>query len=172
VPRKGDCLFLKAGTVHAVGGGVVMAEVQQNSDATFRLWDWDRVTVDGKPRPLHRSEALASIDWSAGPVNPVQPVEPHSAPEIPRGVRGEGLAACRYFILNRFYLGRAMELPFPKQLSIWMMLEGEAQLSCQSGYSRRMRQGETVLVPASAPSARWSLSGADRNATLLRVVVP
>jgi mannose-6-phosphate isomerase len=172
VPRRGDCIFLKAGTVHAVGGGVVLAEVQQSSDATFRLWDWDRVGVEGKPRPLHRQEALASIDWTVGPVNPVQPVEPRSTPEIPRGVRGEGLVACRYFFLNRFHLGQAMEVPFPKQLSIWMLLEGEAQLSCESGYTRRLRQGETVLVPASASAPRWALAGADRNAILLRVVVP
>jgi mannose-6-phosphate isomerase len=136
---------------------VVLAEVQQSSDATFRLWDWDRVGVEGKPRPLHRQEALASIDWTVGPVNPVQPVEPRSTPEIPRGVRGEGLVACRYFFLNRFHLGQAMEVPFPKQLSIWMLLEGEAQLSCESGYTRRLRQGETVLGPTAMQScSAWS----------------
>src|SRR5262245_60127583 len=56
-PRVGDCLFLPAGTVHAVGGGIVLAEVQQCSDATFRLFDWNRVGLDGKPRPLHVHEA-------------------------------------------------------------------------------------------------------------------
>src|SRR5690606_7579266 len=70
-PRPGDCLFLPAGTVHAVGGGVVMAEVQQASDATFRLHDWNRLGPDGKPRQLHIQEGLEAIDWSQGPVNPV-----------------------------------------------------------------------------------------------------
>jgi mannose-6-phosphate isomerase len=62
-PSPGDCVFLPAGTVHAVGGGVVMAEVQQSSDATFRLYDWNRDT-DGKPQTAPRERR--SINWDAG----------------------------------------------------------------------------------------------------------
>src|SRR5436305_8108749 len=83
-PRPGDCLFLPAGTVHAVGGGVLMAEVQQTSDATFRLFDWNRVDASGRSRQLHIEEALACIDWKRGPVNPVRasgyPAAPGQAP--------------------------------------------------------------------------------------------
>src|SRR5262245_32613383 len=71
-PRPGDCLFLSAGTVHAVGGGVLLAEVQQCSDATLRLYDWDRVGSDGQPRKLHVKQSLEAIDWKAGPVKPVK----------------------------------------------------------------------------------------------------
>src|SRR5947209_335681 len=71
-PRPGDCVFLPAGTVHAVGGGVLMAEVQQTSDATFRLFDWDRCDSQGKRRTLHVKEALACIDWTRGPVTPLR----------------------------------------------------------------------------------------------------
>src|SRR5205823_3396050 len=67
-PRPGDCVFLPAGTVHAVGGGVLLAEVQQTSDATFRLFDWNRRDAQGKSRPLHLDEALASTHWHRGPV--------------------------------------------------------------------------------------------------------
>ena len=70
-PRPGDCLFLQAGTVHAVGGGVLMAEVQQTSDATFRLFDWGRRDAQGKARQLHVEEALACTHWDGGPVRPV-----------------------------------------------------------------------------------------------------
>src|SRR2546423_1630977 len=70
-PRPGDCLYLKAGTVHAVGGGVLMAEVQQTSDATFRLFDWNRVDAHGRSRQLHVEQALACIDWAQGPVEPI-----------------------------------------------------------------------------------------------------
>src|SRR5262249_19325002 len=69
-PRPGDCLFLPAGTVHAVGGGVLLAEVQQTSDATFRLFDWNRVDAQGRPRSLHVEQALACINWRQGPVLP------------------------------------------------------------------------------------------------------
>src|SRR5581483_6536170 len=56
-PRAGDCVFLPAGTVHAVGGGVLMAEVQQTSDATFRLFDWNRCDAQGRARELHIEQA-------------------------------------------------------------------------------------------------------------------
>lgn len=71
VPRPGDVLYLPAGTVHAVGGGVLLAEIQQTSDATFRLYDWDRKDAAGQPRTLHIEQALASIDWTQGPCDPV-----------------------------------------------------------------------------------------------------
>ncbi len=68
--KAGDCILIPAGTVHAIGAGVVLAEFQQMSDATFRLHDWNRVGLDGKPRQLHIAESLESIDFGAGPVSP------------------------------------------------------------------------------------------------------
>jgi mannose-6-phosphate isomerase class I len=70
-PRAGDFLCLPAGTVHAVGGGVLVAEIQQTSDATFRLFDWNRKDAQGKSRQLHVNESLAAIDWSRGPQQPL-----------------------------------------------------------------------------------------------------
>lgn len=166
-PRPGDCIFLRAGTVHAVGGGVLIAEVQQSSDATFRLFDWNRVGADGKPRQLHRAEALASIDWSAGPVNPSAP---QSLAGLPQGVQGQRLAACDYFTLVRFQLAAAMASPYAERLSIWMMLDGAAELSSPaSGYRRVLRQGETVLAPATAGPLQWTPVAAP--ATLLAAVL-
>ena len=65
-PRPGDCLFLPAGTVHALGAGIVLYEVQQTSDVTFRLYDWDRTDRAGNPRPLHLAESLEVIDFERG----------------------------------------------------------------------------------------------------------
>src|SRR5258708_2161371 len=94
-PRPGDCLFLPAGTVHAVGGGVLMAEVQQASAAAFRLFDWNRRDAHGRSRTLHIEEALACIDWSAGPVHPIH------ADGYPDGSDVvQRLVACRYFTLD------------------------------------------------------------------------
>jgi mannose-6-phosphate isomerase len=180
-PQKGQCLFLPAGIVHAVGGGVLMAEVQQTSDVTFRLFDWNRPGPDGKPRALHRQEALLAIDWSAGPVGPTtpRPIAP-----LPRGVRGERLVACPHFSIDRFELTAGLlpmpipvestgtlDLPYPQQLSLWMLLEGAAMLVGKtSGYRRTVRQGETVLVPATAGDLCWA-SGAGVT-TLLGIPVP
>src|SRR5207245_2472669 len=61
-PKPGDCLFIPAGTVHALGAGLLVAEIQEASDTTFRLFDWNRVGPDGNPRPLHVEQALATID--------------------------------------------------------------------------------------------------------------
>jgi len=169
-PKPGDCIFLSAGTVHAVGGGVVLAEVQQSSDATFRLFDWNRLGSDGKPRALHIAESLASINWEAGPVRP-----PAGTPiaELPAGVHGEQLVRCDYFHLDRFHLGGPLELPYPKRLSLWLVLEGEAELqSPDDGYHRAFRRGETVLVPATAGPLRWRPRSVPGQISLLGVQVP
>ncbi len=61
--QKGDCMFLHSGRVHALGAGSVVFEIQQNSDTTYRVYDWHRVGLDGKPRELHVAQSLASIDF-------------------------------------------------------------------------------------------------------------
>jgi mannose-6-phosphate isomerase len=162
-PKPGDCVFLPAGTVHAVGGGVLMAEVQQTSDATFRLFDWNRLGTDGKPRALHIRESLQAIDWSAGPVNPVIPT---ALAGLPANVRGEGLVRCRYFELNRFEIGETLSAA-PGRLSIWIVVAGEVDLEFAS-YRRRCRRGETVLVPATA-QVRWHAATRQPRPTLLQV---
>jgi mannose-6-phosphate isomerase len=167
-PRVGDCLFLPAGTVHAAGGGVVLAEVQQSSDATFRLFDWNRPGSNGKPRPLHLSEALQSINWAAGPVHPAtgDPVA-----GLPGGVTGEALVRCRYFCMDRFHAGGPFDSPYPPRLSLWMVLNGTAECCC-AGYRRTLRRGETVLVPASCAGLSWHPGAPAGRATLLGVTLP
>ena len=89
-PQRGDVVFLPAGVVHAVGGGVLMAEIQQTSDATFRLFDWNRTDAKGQPRKLHIDEALASIHWDQGQIKP-----------IVANVDPRPLVRCPYFELER-----------------------------------------------------------------------
>ena len=69
--RPGDCIFIPAGTVHAIGAGLLIAEIQQSSDVTYRLFDWNRTGPDGKPRPLHVDAGVAAVS-RFGPVSPVQ----------------------------------------------------------------------------------------------------
>lgn len=90
-PKAGQCVFLPAGTVHAVGGGVLMAEIQETSDVTFRLFDWNRVDAHGKSRQLHIEESFASIHWDKGPVTPHQ-----ASTTSPR----EALVRCPFFHLD------------------------------------------------------------------------
>ncbi|MEN8151050.1 MAG: type I phosphomannose isomerase catalytic subunit [Planctomycetota bacterium] len=72
-PSPGDLVYLPAGTVHAIGAGVLLYEVQQNSDTTYRLYDWDRPGLDGKPRELHREPSIRSTDFSGPGLDRVEP---------------------------------------------------------------------------------------------------
>lgn len=143
-PRPGDCLFLPAGTVHAVGGGVLMAEVQQTSDATFRLYDWDRRDANGKMRQLHVEEALACIKWNSGPVSPVR------AANYPDGASRPSkqlLTKCSYFTLEYLHSRE----PFTCNggvMQVLLVLHGRGRLG-NSPDAWELAPGDTLLLPAS-----------------------
>ncbi len=164
-PRVGDCVFLPAGLVHAVGGGVVMAEIQQTSDATFRMFDWNRNDpATGLPRTLHPEQSQRSIRYDFPPGAPVSPV----AFEAGAHVRGERLVECPYFTMDRLTCLGGTPATQPGRMEIWLALDGEAVL-VGPGYERRFSAGETALVPAAAPACEWR---PDPAATLLRTIVP
>lgn len=167
-PRPGDCIFLPAGTVHAVGGGVLMAEVQQSSDATYRLFDWNRQGTDGRPRPLHVAEALACIDWSAGPVAPVSP----QMLERDRDDRSELLVDCRFFRLVRRQLSSACrkELSVDGCPSAMMVIAGRGVLVSDGGARYAATPGTTLLLPARRSAAAWEAGAA--GLTVLEVTWP
>jgi mannose-6-phosphate isomerase len=148
-PRPGDCLFLPAGTVHAVGGGVLMAEVQQTSDATFRLFDWNRRDARGRSRELHVEQAMACIDWRSGPVRPVRaagyPQEPGAA-GAPGAVRQQ-LVSCRYFLLDYVRQAEPFACGGAGRLRVLVALHGRGTV--ESGGERyALRPGDTLLLPA------------------------
>lgn len=166
-PQVGDCIHIPAGTVHAASGGVLMAEVQQTSDATFRLFDWNRVDSQGKPRTLHLEQALSAIHYEQGPIEPVRPqLEPCPSP----GITHERLVHCPNYVLDRFQLTQPWNIASP-EFSIWIALQGELELSATPDQDRvRFRQGDVVLVPASVPAVSWK--PIDDAAVLLRVTLP
>jgi mannose-6-phosphate isomerase len=147
-PRPGDCLFLPAGTVHAVGGGVLIAEVQQTSDATFRLFDWNRVDASGRSRQLHIEEAMACIDWKRGPVNPVRASGYPSAPEHAAAVEPvwQHLVDCRYFQLD--YVRQNEPFRLGGRMQILIVLHGSGTLMGRDG-PHALNTGDTMLLPAS-----------------------
>jgi mannose-6-phosphate isomerase len=145
-PRPGDCLFLPAGTVHAVGGGVLLAEVQQTSDATFRLYDWDRRDAQGRARALHVEEALACIDWGAGPVCPAHA---DVCPEA-TGSACQRLVTCRYFHLDFVRQHGPWVVGGGGRMQVLLVLHGRGRLHGAAG-PEPLRVGDTVLLPASLP---------------------
>jgi mannose-6-phosphate isomerase len=148
-PHPGDCIFLPAGTVHAVGGGVLMAEVQQTSDATFRLYDWDRADAQGRRRELHIEQALACIDWSAGPVHPVRAAGYPDGLESPSAVPvRQRLVACRYFVLEYVRDSRPFAVGGTGRMQVVMVLHGRGKLRTNDGGQLPLRPGDSLLLPA------------------------
>ncbi len=140
-PRVGDCIFVPAGTVHALGGGLVVAEIQQASDTTFRLFDWNRLGTDGKPRTLHVERALAVIDERRGPVEPQTP-QATGEPGV------EELVACEKFALDRRTIDAEHVLHTNGRPRLVAVLAG--QLRIDGGPSDTpLNVGDTALIPAS-----------------------
>jgi mannose-6-phosphate isomerase len=162
--RAGDCLLIESGTVHAIGAGVLLAEIQQTSDATFRVYDWGRVGPDGKPRTLHVDQALESIDFDRGPVEPIVPqIEPLLA-----GGSCEHLSRSAYFALDRLHLVQSSAVGRSDRFTILMGLAGAFEVRYQS-QSTRVEFGQTVLLPTELSRCELVPDG---EARILTCVVP
>lgn len=138
----GDCLLIPAGTVHAIGGGILLAEIQQSSDLTFRLFDWNRVGQDGKPRELHVEQAISCIDFSRGPVDKLI-----SNGDVETGNTSEDLVRCPFFSIRRLKIDAPLTLADDRRCHILVGLHGA--LTCTADEAQQsISMGETVLIPA------------------------
>jgi mannose-6-phosphate isomerase len=141
-PTPGDSVFLQAGTVHSLGDLVVF-EVQQNSDVTFRLDDWNRVDGQtGQPRALQVEQAMACIDFARGPVGPVAPQREESP-----GVLRERIVLCEQFGLWRLRGGSPFAVGAADTPRVLVCLDGLGDLQHEdANYS--MGRGDVMLLPA------------------------
>lgn len=146
-PQPGDCVFLPAGTVHAVGGGVLIAEIQQTSDATFRVFDWNRRDHQGKSRTLHIEEALASIHWEQGPVNPVR--AEGFVGDNNRDVR-QTLVRCPYFNLEVASFTSPLVCGGSGKPGVLVVLGGSGRWDDPE--AGEVATGEAWLLPAAMPA--------------------
>jgi mannose-6-phosphate isomerase len=160
-PQPGDCLFIPAGTVHALGAGLVVAEIQQSSDTTYRLFDWNRSGADGKPRPLHVAEALDVIDFDRGPVDPVRPVRL-------AGLPAERLVESDKFVLDRWTLSEAASLGGDGRFHLVAVLSGRPRFDSPT-LDQPLAAGDCFLLPASAPRLHVQPAG---TAVLLDACLP
>ncbi len=147
VPVKpGQCCYLPSGTVHALGAGTLVAEVQTPSDTTFRLYDFNRVDPStGKPRKLHVDQALDCVDFSGKPEE--KQIRSHVAGLFTTVSR---LVTCTYFKMEkvRFTEGVEEAVPYDEPV-VWIMLEGTAEVKVDGvKEATRFTRGETVLLPA------------------------
>ncbi|MGD0443553.1 MAG: type I phosphomannose isomerase catalytic subunit [Edaphobacter sp.] len=163
-PKPGDGVFIPAGTVHSLGGDVVVFEVQQNSDVTFRLYDWGHVDEKtGQPRELEVDQALASIDFLDGAAGLVKPIV-----EVETPVKRERLFDCDAFRLWRLrgespFIVGAEDVP-----RVLVCTDGAAQIE-HGGDIYAVRKGEVWLLPAVVGACPFR---PDSAVSLLEIAIP
>ena len=141
--RVGEVISVPAGTVHAIGAGVALAELQQPSDVTFRLFDWNRRDAHGRLRPLHIEQALQCIDFSLGPVSPLAP----RSLDADDGL-SEELIQTEHFVWCRHTRSAApFELPTEDRCRILSLIVGDAFVKSSSG-REPLAAGESLVIPA------------------------
>ncbi len=151
-PRAGESIFIPSGRLHAIGAGLLIYEIQQNSDTTYRVFDWNRPGLDGKPRDLHIDESLQCIDFSD--------YEPGM--DTPNG---DTLASCPYFVVEHLEIpeGGVCANPDPDRFSVVTVVDGELR----SRGGRSFQAGDFLLLPRGAAQLE-----ATKAAAVLQTTIP
>lgn len=152
--HKGDFFFIEAGTLHAIGAGILLAEIQQNSNTTYRVYDYGRLGADGKPRPLHTEKAIDVTNCTP----PTRPTCPEGERVLENGYSMQKLTACDLFTVTSIdvdgvYTGKADEDSF---VSI-LVTDGCGTVSCD-GETLSAKKGDSFFL--SAGSGTFSVEGA------------
>ena len=150
--KTGDAIFLPSGRMHALGGGNVLVEIQENSDTTYRIYDWSRAKKGRSPRQMHVAEAMQCIDFEDVEPALLQP-------------NGESLVRNELFEIEKWKLGGDREIIDRGRFAIVVCLTGE--IACAG---RQFKPGDFFLVPAQLEDRRVRAIG--KSAALLRVTVP
>lgn len=127
IVRAGETYFVPSGTIHAIGAGVTLIEIQQNSDLTYRVYDYDRLGLDGKPRELHMDKALAVLNFGKY--------------DVPSPIRNQLLGSCKYFSAYRLQGERTVNNP--DSFTSLTVLDGAITVG-----GVPLKKGETVFVSA------------------------
>ena len=151
-PKRGDSIFIPSGRLHAIGAGLLIYEIQQNSDTTYRVFDWNRLGLDGKPRELHIESSMRCIDFDD--------IEPSM--DEPDGIH---LAHCPYFSVDRIEIvaNQSISNPDADRFSIVTVISGEIE----SSDGRIHRAGDFLLLPRACLSLR-----AKTNCRILQTTIP
>ena len=151
-PKAGDSIFIPSGRLHAIGAGLLIYEIQQNSDTTYRVFDWNRMGLDGSPRQLHVEESMQCIDFTD--------IEPTM--DSPKG---NCLASCSYFQVDQLKLSANSKVtnPNPERFSILTVVTGVLK----SSNGQRYKTGDFILLPRSAEPLTT-----ESDALILQTIIP
>lgn len=166
--HAGDVFFLPAGRVHAIGSGILLAEVQQSSDVTYRIFDYNRKGLDGKPRELHTQEAVDVVDREVHPE--------YRTYYTPMNNESVNMVNCAYFHTNVIELDNHIErnLLDRESFVIYMCLEGECTLHLNNSDAEdsvTLQAGRSCLVPASIANLIINTKKTDEKVRLLEVYI-
>jgi mannose-6-phosphate isomerase len=163
--ETGDVLFIPAGTVHAITKGLLIYEVQQNSDTTFRLYDWDRVDEQGNSRDLHTDQAAQVIDYTVHDKHKISPLSVETEES-----KLTYLVACRYFCLLKYSdIRKSLKLDLNNHFRVLTCLKGAITItSGEKDYSLKL--GETMLIPAACREI--SIEDAGGGSEILASFIP
>jgi len=150
--KAGDAFFIPSGRIHAIGTGNVIFEVQQNSDTTYRVFDWNRLGLDGKPRTLHVEESLQSIDF-----------EDFEPAVVPPG--SELLALCEFFRVEKWQLAGPRACDGGGRFAVFCVTDGAVECN-----GRQFQRGDFFLIPATL--ARAEIKPLGEGASVLRTTIP
>jgi mannose-6-phosphate isomerase len=164
VPQASDSVLVPAGTVHSLGGDVMVFEIQENSDVTFRLYDWGHVdSKTGQPRPLQVEEALASVCFGANTAGLVTPLIESTTP-----IRREQLISDRHFLLWRLRGQRPFSVGSPDAPRVLVCVEGAGHLE-DDGETYAVGRGEVWLLPSVLGACTFCPID---SVTLLEIAIP
>lgn len=146
--KEDDCFFIPAGRIHSIGKGCFLAEIQQTSDATYRIYDFNRRDKDGNLRELHTEKAAECIDYTV-----LNDYRTEFTAEKNRGVQ---IVSCPFFNTAVYDLDEPMTLDYSELDSFVVLigLKGEARLTDNEGNTTTLRGGETLLIPASTETIK------------------
>lgn len=161
--KPGDVFFLPAGRIHAIGAGVLLAEIQQTSDVTYRIYDYDRKDEKGNLRELHTDQALDAIDFN------FHRGYKTTYEKLPG--RSSNIVSCDYFVTNIIELNTVLNTDYTDKDSfvIYICTDGRFGIKTGFGDTTVMNKGETVLIPAALKELKLIPSG---SAKILEVYVP
>jgi len=165
--NKGDVFFIPAGRVHAIGAGLLLAEIQESSDITYRIYDYDRPGLDGKPRQLHTAEARDAIDYTFYPEYRTNYEELTNKPAL--------VAQCPYFTIKIHNVNRPFHRKLYKYQSFvaYVCIDGNCFIESATDevQSVHLRKGHTCLVPAAAADINIVPDNLKRRTKILEIYI-
>ena len=143
-----DAFLIPAGTVHAIGAGILLAEIQQSSNLTYRLYDYNRTDANGNKRPLHIEKAVATVDYQQKPLP-----EQNRTVEQKDGYTEEVLCACPYFQVSRLHLqaatpALAAAVSTTNAFAVLLCISGSGTMTAETGETLVFQKGQCVFLPA------------------------